>query len=196
MRVEPEPRKRVVYGKSGVSIANALDLGQRTNLDDLELSESIKEKLRPYLGLQKEDAQDALASKPLELSDTEAKEVSVATQNAYYDKAEKNFNKYKVKGGKDFESLPKSVKTSLFSRQFHTGGMGSDNIKKASIGDYESVIDNYKNSRGEKFVRDRRKGEAEYMQKSLSPLLEQREAQEEHEKLTLDILKQRILDKR
>ncbi|MCF6256631.1 MAG: pesticin C-terminus-like muramidase [Gammaproteobacteria bacterium] len=63
--------------KSGVTIATGFDLGQRneTNLKKLKLSKTLIDKLKPYLGLTKKNAVDAIKKKPLMINDAQALEI-------------------------------------------------------------------------------------------------------------------------
>jgi len=165
----PTRKNGTVMGKSGVTIANALDLGQRNNLDDINVDDRIKALMEPYLGLKKQDAVKKLKQLPLDLSGdvnengiVDAKEVQAATQEEYYSKVEANFdrnNKY----GKKFTDLPKAVQTALYSRQFQTGKLTMPVIEAASNDDnYEDVSEIFKNSSNK-----RRQKEGKYIDAEL-----------------------------
>lgn len=168
----PKSRSGRVLGKSGVTIANALDLGQRDNLNDLDLDPMIKEKLTPYLGKKKQEADDFLAENPLDLSGdinengiVDAEEVENATAQAYYDKVESNFNRNN-KHDKEFDDLPDPVKTVLYSKQFQTGKLGNNLINAASNDeDYSDVVNTLKNS-----TNTRRQEEGIYLEQKLEEL--------------------------
>ena len=86
----------VEESKSGVTIATGVDLGQRSedSINALAISRQLKTKLRPYVGLKKQDAVNFLAQHPLTISKEEAdaldrasKEGSVSEVRDRYDRA-------------------------------------------------------------------------------------------------------------
>jgi len=160
-----------VIGNSGVTVANGLDLGQRNNLDDLNIPEDLKLKLTPYLGVKREQALDLINNQPLELTNEEANVLADATDEAYYKQAESKFNINKY--GKKFSDLPKEVRTVLNSVNFHTGSIGSKTIEKAANDDdYSDLIDELENYYSnpqiqEGFQGQRRKKEADYLRKNI-----------------------------
>jgi len=161
-----------IAGNSGVTIASGLDLGQRDNLDDLNLPEDIKEKLIPYLGLKKEDAVNKLREMPLTLTEEEALSVKEATESSYYNLAESKFNKNKY--GKEFTDLPPSVQTALYSLVYNTGTIGPNTLDKASNdNDYSDLLEELRNYYKEGseadtgFQGQRRRLEADYIEQNL-----------------------------
>jgi GH24 family phage-related lysozyme (muramidase) len=161
-----------IAGNSGVTIASGLDLGQRDNLDDLNLPEDIKEKLIPYLGLKKEDAVNKLREMPLTLTEEEALLVKEATESSYYNLAESKFNKNKY--GKEFTDLPPSVQTALYSLVYNTGTIGPNTLDKASNdNDYSDLLEELRNYYKEGseadtgFQGQRRRLEADYIEQNL-----------------------------
>lgn len=162
-----------IAGVSGVTIAGGLDLGQRKNLDDLDIPDSIKEKLSPYLNLKKEKALDKLRKVPLNLTKEEAKLVKEATEESYYNQVRDHFNS-RNKNARSFESLPDPVKTALYSLYYNQGSLGPKTIEKASNDDdYTDLIEEFRNyyTKGSKadkgFQGERRKIEADYMENML-----------------------------
>lgn len=164
--------KGEILGRSGVTIANALDLGQRRNLDDLDLDPMIKEKLTPYLGKIKEEADTFLNKNPLDLSGDinnnkiiDAREVANATSSTYYSDVEDNFNRNN-KHEKEFSNLPNPVKSVLYSKQFQTGKLGNRLIEAASNDDdYSDVVEVLKGSSN-----TRRQEEGRYLEQKLEEL--------------------------
>ena len=161
-----------IAGKSGVTIANGLDLGQRNNLDDIDVSDNIKEKLTPYLEKKKQDALDELRKNPLVLTEDESKELSEAVERSYYNQVKNKFNKNK--NGRDFETLPNAVKTALYSLYYNQGSIGPKALEAASNDDnYDDLIKEFRNyyKKGSKADKesagDRRRIEADYMEKML-----------------------------
>lgn len=158
-----------IAGNSGVTVASGLDLGQRSNLDDLKLSQKIKDKLSPYLGLKKKEAVKKLKELPLVLTEEEAILVKEATEEAYYNKTEDKFNTNPF--GKKFDDLPAEVQTALYSLVYNTGTIGPNTLEKASNdNDYSDLIEELKNyypkdsSADKGFQGERRRAEARYIE--------------------------------
>jgi len=95
--------KRDVAGASGVTIAGGIDLGQQKEKDfdwmlefiPEEKKESVKESLRPFLGLRKKDALAELANQKVKgnigIDEDTAKALQQATEKQYKKRA---FEKY------------------------------------------------------------------------------------------------------
>lgn len=125
-------------GKSGVTIANGLDLGQRTHLNDLKangLSPATANKLSGYLGKTKDAAIASLKANPLSLSKAETAEVAAAVSKTYDGRVASSFNKM----GGNFASLPGNVQTALASVAHQYGSIPSSVAKPALAGNYEAA---------------------------------------------------------
>jgi type VI secretion system secreted protein VgrG len=159
------PQKNgVALGKSGPTIANGLDLGQRNNLNDLKangLSNSLANKLSPYLGKTKADAISYVKSNPLSLSKAEGAELSAAVSKTYDGRVASSFNKM---GNTQFSSLPGNVQTALASVAHQYGSLQAPAVKAvaeaAQRGDYNAAA---KALQGMKGYTDRRNQEAALM---------------------------------
>jgi len=106
--------------KSGVTIGDGCDLGQLSikEFNHLEISNALKQKLRPYVGLKRYDALDYLRRHPLYLSHAEVKQLDVAMEDVvlfplikYYDRVSRS----------SFLSLPAAAQTALFSYAYQYG---------------------------------------------------------------------------
>jgi len=107
--------------KSGVTIATGFDLGQRNenDLDSLKIDATLMVKLKPYLGLKGQTAQDLLIKSPLKISLVEAKSIDKKVKSTLisqiisrYNNAEKNNN---------FINLPPQAQTVIASVSFQYG---------------------------------------------------------------------------
>ena len=109
---------------SGVTVATGFDLGGRkeTELRNLKVSEPLIEKLKPYLGKQKQDACNALAKKPLALTGEEAAELDAIEFESKAKEIIKRWNALaEKKGATRFEDLTQGQQTVLFSRTYQHG---------------------------------------------------------------------------
>lgn len=113
--------------QSGVTIATGIDLGVR-NTDDinkLNISSTLKEKLKPYAGKKKKDAQDYLKEHPLELDEPGATELDKAVKEPITDTLIRDYNQAVEEANKKdgckrlpFEKLPTNVQTAIASINF------------------------------------------------------------------------------
>ncbi|WP_106475623.1 pesticin C-terminus-like muramidase [Phytohalomonas tamaricis] len=81
--------------KSGVTVAHGVDLGQMDAnfLDSLALSEGLKKKLLPYVGLRGRDALAFLSARPLRLSHEDVKLLDHVVYGKLIDEVANNYNK-------------------------------------------------------------------------------------------------------
>ena len=82
-------------GVSGVTIGTGVDLGQQTALGllDMGVPFELVDKLRPYIGLKKQAAVDALKIQPLTLTSAEVKALDDAVFARYVRDIEARYNK-------------------------------------------------------------------------------------------------------
>jgi len=153
-----------VIGKSGATIANGLDLGQRKNLNDLKangLSEATAKKLSPYLGMTKDTAAAYVKAHPLSLSKAEGAEVANAVSKTYDGRVASSFNKL---GGPQFSSLPSNVQTALASVAHQYGSLQAPAVRgvaqAAKNGDYTGAANALQHMKG---YTNRRNAEAALM---------------------------------
>jgi len=107
--------------KSGVTIANGFDLGAR-NENDLKIlgfPETLRDKLKPYLGLKKDEAVKFLKENPLSITDDELKIIVEKVKNSETTKIVNYYNNSssKVK----FECLPREAQTVIASVAYQLG---------------------------------------------------------------------------
>jgi hypothetical protein len=116
-----------VIGKSGITIGPGFDLGQQNEWDlkRIGLNQTLKEKLKPYLGLKKKDALDTLnkdvkEGKLLTLTPQESNELNLKLKN---DELNSLAAKYeKDSKGKKLTDLPEEAQTIILSF-FHQYGV-------------------------------------------------------------------------
>jgi hypothetical protein len=112
-----EGDKGKILGVSGVTIATGVDLGQQseTGLRNMAVSGNLIEKLRPYLKAQAQDARTLLLSKPLALTEGEAKELDDAVHAEYIKETAILF------GLQNFEFSPKEAQAVAVSLHYQFG---------------------------------------------------------------------------
>ncbi len=107
--------------QSGVTIATGVDVGQRTaeQIDALSIAPSLKERLKPYCELRRNDAVAALEGMPLKITTNEAAELD----NAIRGEAETAIrNAYDLSTiDTRFDSLPAPAQTVIASVAFQYG---------------------------------------------------------------------------
>lgn len=140
----PKDSEGNILGKSGVTIASGFDLGQKS-LSDLEgLSDSLIEKLTPYLG-KKGEAADKIAAN-LELSEDEANAIN---EFAKQTELQKISNKWKEATGTDFSDLDPNKQTVIASVAFQYGSNldeATPNFwQQVTSGDWEAAKKNLLN---------------------------------------------------
>jgi len=120
----PGGRKLVAYwpgANSGVSVADGMDLGQLENSIFNALTEPLKDKLLPYLGLRGLAAHKALLLHPLTLTDAECEEleapkraVMTASLSIHYDRDS---------AGPRFGDIPAGPQTAMMSVHWQYGAL-------------------------------------------------------------------------
>ena len=108
---------REVFGASGVTIGTGVDLGQQTSggLQKMGVSQTLVEKLTPYLGLKRQAALKKLNEIPLRLTAEEIKELDTAVKTSYINEAARLF------GREAFEKSPKQVQAVAVSLHYQFG---------------------------------------------------------------------------
>lgn len=107
--------------KSGVTIATGFDLGQRSTDELFQLlPQNLAIKLADYCLLTGEDALNALLSKPLKLTEYEAKTVN----DCYKQKFVKSLiSRYDQASLKPFNDIPEQMQTVIASVAFQYGNL-------------------------------------------------------------------------
>ncbi len=108
--------------KSGVTIGTGFDLGQRNEADlkSLGLSSELITTLKPYLGKQAKEAQDALVKTPLTITAAQATDIDKAVKKAHVDLIKQKYNTA-AENKKKFTDLPAEAQTVLASVSFQYG---------------------------------------------------------------------------
>ncbi len=109
--------------KSGVTVGTGFDIGQRTeaDIDAMDIPDTLKEKLKPYAGLTKQDAVDYLAKNPLTITAEEATSLDKAVKSKALDALVERYDNATT--GKKFAELPQQMQTVLASVEFQYGSM-------------------------------------------------------------------------
>ncbi|BDH45306.1 peptidase [Salmonella enterica subsp. enterica serovar Choleraesuis] len=154
---------------SGVTVGIGVDLGGKTT-DSLAkdgITMQFINFLKPYLGLKGDNAQNFLNSHPLNLTTTQANDLSNNYINRFSSTVANNFNAAsKVK----FSSIPLNTRTAIVSAAYQYG----TNLAKATphywtqvtTGQWQAAINNLNNF-GDQWP-TRRKSEAELIKSDLS----------------------------
>ena len=108
---------------SGVTIASGLDLGSRNlaDLNQLGLSQDLIKRFKPYLGLKKKDAEQALKLAPLKISLQECIQIDGLVRTHYITALALRYNAALKPGKTPFEDLPPAVQTVITSVSFQYG---------------------------------------------------------------------------
>lgn len=109
---------------SGVTIACGFDLGQR---DESELnklfSKELAEKLSPYAGLKKQNAQQVLAQKPLIITKKQSNEINIQCKADAQGRLKTQWNNANTRF--DFSDLSSACQTVIASVAFQYGRLES-----------------------------------------------------------------------
>jgi len=157
----PRHRGRII-GQSGVTIGKGLDLGNFGDLDKLNLSYPLKEKLSPYVGLRRELAEQALEDAPLKLTQKETSELNKALIEHHTKAIQKWFELESQKEWKDIHSAIQTVVASVLYQygnprrvpKFWTHALGQD--VEAMVAELRDFGDDFPT---------RRNREADYLEK-------------------------------
>ena len=116
-----DPAKYTAIGASGVTIATGVDLGQTdaNTLRGYGVTESLIEKLSPYLGLKTKQAIYKLHNAPLSISSADAKFLDFCVHKGYLKRYV--LPTYNKKSKIPFEDLPKQAQAVVFSLCYQLG---------------------------------------------------------------------------
>lgn len=128
-------RNGVALGRSGVTIGMGVDLGQmdRESLDAVDVSPSVKERLRPYLALKGATAQAKLKSEPLRLSQDDVDRLNAAVQKAQIGELRRRYDEAVGADGTKFDALPEQAQTVIASVKFQNGNIWAATHKNANV---------------------------------------------------------------
>ena len=153
--------------RSGVTIGTGVDLGQMgdQDLDQLDLPDDLKEKLRPYLGKIKYEAVDFLNQNPLVVAAEEAEMLDTEVKTRFIRGLVRQFDEV---ADVSFEELPDGVQTVIASVAFQYGNLykRTPNFwRQITTGDWQGAYGNLQDF-GDAYG-TRRKKEAELLKRSL-----------------------------
>ncbi len=158
---------------SGVTVGTGIDLGQRSlsELKELDLPESLLEKVSPYLGKKDSDAREYLKNNPLKLSQEEADALDSAVSNKISSEVSA---KYQKATGQDLSSLPEEARTVLESVAYNFGPNLDTKLpslwKHVINGDWQGMHDFLVNTRWKQPELSKRRYQEAAL---LTPLLDQ-----------------------
>ena len=153
-------------GRSGVTVSSGFDVGQRENLKGL--SPEVQEKLQPFVGAKRGEAERRLASMGgVELSPEQADEVAGFAKNETEQKMKDEWAKM---SDVPFDSLTPAQKTVMASvmHQYGSFSRAPRFSQFAGKGQWDKVVGELRNFGDE--YKTRRKKEADYLQQSLNKL--------------------------
>lgn len=105
---------------SGVTVSTGVDLGQRnkSDLEALNLSKPLMDKLSPYLGKKDSEAASYLKANPLKLSKDEANELDYAVKNDLFNTVS---DKLESSSGTKLDDLPPEAQAVVKSLTYNFG---------------------------------------------------------------------------
>lgn len=155
----PKTNSGKVNGKSGVTIASGLDLGQFYNWELIKsgVPKALAKKFKPYqYPLQKDAAVEFLKKNPLSISQAEAETVDSTTSEYALRRLKDHFSI------SDFAELPKGVATALASYTFQYGNLPSNFADLAKNKEFEKLANLFESRTS---FKPRRKLEANLIRK-------------------------------
>ena len=135
------PKKGEAIGQSGVTVGIGVDLGGRYEAELLRLGlpADLVGKLKPYLGKRRREAQEALACRPLRLSDAEAAMLSAAVAGEIFERLAARYDRAAtgIPGARRFYDLPWQAQTAIASVAYQYG----DNLPQATPRFWAKAVD-------------------------------------------------------
>jgi GH24 family phage-related lysozyme (muramidase) len=139
----PDPKG----SNSGVTIACGFDLGQRDSADLKRLfSAELAEKLLPYAGLKKHQAQQALQQNLLKITQTENSEINKQCKREASDKLQNQWQSSKAHV--DFSKLSSTCQTVVASVAFQYGNLATRTPnfwQQITSGNWHDAVNNLRN---------------------------------------------------
>lgn len=149
-------------GKSGVTIASGFDLGQHSVKEIQALVPALADRLTPYAGLTRAEAQAKLKEQPLKLTADEAEIVNRSVKARKVDEVRKAFDSTSET---PFDSLPPEWQTVIASVAFQYGKLDKQTPnfwRQVTSGDWKGAYDNLRDF-GDDFA-SRRNQEADLVE--------------------------------
>lgn len=150
-----------IIGQSGVTIGAGIDLGNFGNIDQLDISNKIKAKLRQYEGLRRELAEQMLKDFPLKLTEEEVSKLNAAVIDYYTTYIKDQYELESAKKWQDLSDRQQTVITSVLY-QYGTPTRVPKFWAYVTSGNWSNVITELKDF-GDKFT-SRRHREAAYLE--------------------------------
>jgi len=113
-------QRGTVIGSSGVTVATGVDLGQMSEeeINALDISDTLKEKLTPYARKTREHAQAALAKNQLKITQEEADELDAVMSKKIFGRLIRLYNQ---DSSVPFHELPANAQTVIASIGWRRG---------------------------------------------------------------------------
>jgi tape measure domain-containing protein len=169
----PSGKGGVPIESSGVTIASGLDLGSKDvkYLRNLGLPENLVDKLKPYLGKKRFEAQRALKKKPLNISSSDAELIDSKVIPLFAKQTANEFNSLAEVPGIEFDKLPKEVRTAFTSAKYQYGSLFTKDwlmfaARDASRGHYDKAAERFESSNTR--YASRRQAEANLMRSAMA----------------------------
>lgn len=167
----PKDKSGEPIDKSGVTIGTGVDIGQMSEnqIQNLDISPELKEKLIDYAGLTGLDAVNALKENPLNISEAEADELDKVVKGNATDSLVNSFNEDTA--NVNFLALPPEIQTAIASVSYQYGDLSKScpnfwaDITENRWEDAENELRNF----GDHF-KSRRTAEAELFRQGIEKL--------------------------
>jgi len=142
------PRARKGTDQSGVTIGAGYDLGQHSagDLRALNLPDDLIKRLTPYVGLQGQDARDALAKQPLSIGRGEANQIDQGAFDSYLNSAGDAYDQAAGEGA--FAKLPWQAQTAISDLWYNMNDLrkrAPDFWRQVTTGDWNGAYQNLQN---------------------------------------------------
>lgn len=152
-------------GRSGVTVGAGFDIGQHPDIEKLDISPELRDKIAPFAGIERDNASDILEAKGgLVLSPEEASQLNEHGKNETLGKLKEYWAKH---SDVPFESLTPAQQTVLASVAYQYGTIGRTPrfAQHATTGNWEGAVKELRNF-GDKY-KSRRNREADLLEQSL-----------------------------
>lgn len=157
----PQDSNGNVLGQSGVTVGTGVDLGSKDSEYFDGLDEDLVEKLEPYFGQTRENAQNILAIAPLSLTDAEVSELDQFVKDKELVTLRTRWNR---DSDTEWDDLPENQATAVASVFYQYGPQmfGHNYWDQTTSGDWTAARNNLRNY-GDNY-RSRRRREARYLE--------------------------------
>ena len=165
--LSPDHVPDLTGSNSGVTVGTGVDLGQMddADIDALNISDTLKGKLKPYTELTGQEAEDYLKQHPITLTKGEADQLDKSIQSNAINKL---VSSYRSATASEFNSLPPEAQTVIASVAFQYGNLATRTPsfwKAVTKSDWVGAVNELRNFKDN--YPTRRKAEADLLQKAL-----------------------------